>query len=44
LAGWCSDYLMVSGIGAPRRSNASCCALVGSASIGTVARAPANLT
>ena len=43
-AGWCSGYFKVSGIGTPIRSKAWRWALVGSASIGTVARAPVNRT
>jgi hypothetical protein len=44
LAGLCSDYFKVSGIGAPRRSKACRWVLVGSVSIGTVARVPAKRT
>jgi hypothetical protein len=44
LAGCCSGYFKVSGIGTPRSSKASRWALVGSVSIGTVAGAPANRT
>ena len=43
-AGWRSDYFRVSGIGAPIRSKASRWALVGSASMGTVALVPAKRT
>jgi GAF domain-containing protein len=41
---FCSGYFMVSGIGAPMRSKASRWVLVGSASIGMVAVAPAMRT
>ena len=44
LAGFCSGYFKVSGIGTPIRSKAWRWALVGSVSIGTVAVAPANRT
>jgi hypothetical protein len=44
LAGWCSRYFKASGIGTPSRLKASRWALVGSVSIGTVARVPANRT
>jgi hypothetical protein len=40
----CSDYFKVSGIGTPIRSKASRWAVVGSASMGTVAAAPAKRT
>ena len=36
LAGWCSGYVRVSGIGAPMRSKASRWVVVGSVSIGMV--------
>jgi len=39
----CSGYFKVSGMGAPMRSKASRWVLVGSASMGTAARAPAKL-
>ena len=44
LAGWCSGYVKVSGIAAPRRLKASRWALVGSVSIGTVTWVPVNRT
>ena len=44
VAGFCSGYFKVSGIGAPMRSKACRWALVGSASIGAVAVAPVNRT
>ena len=43
-AGWRSDYFKVSGIGVPMRSKASRWALVGSASMVTVALVPAKRT
>jgi uncharacterized protein (UPF0332 family) len=43
-AWWCSDYFRLSGIGAPMSVKASRWTLVGSASIGTVARVPVNRT
>src|SRR5580700_5210190 len=44
LAWWCSGYVKVSGIAAPRRLKASRWAAVGSVSIGTVTWVPVNRT
>ena len=44
LVWWCSGYFKVSGIAAPMSSKACRWALVGSASIGTVAVVPVNRT
>ena len=44
LAWWCSGYVKVSGIAAPRRLTASRWAAVGSVSIGTVTWVPVNRT
>jgi predicted ATPase len=44
LGGWCFVYFKMSGIGTSRSSKASRCALVGSASMGTVAGVPAKRT
>ena len=44
MAGQCSGYVKVSGIGTPIRVKASRWALVGSVSIGTVASVPVNRT
>jgi hypothetical protein len=44
LAGFCSGYVKVSGIGTPMSSKASRWVLAGSASIGTVMLVPVNRT